>query len=138
MIMKKNKVIYIYLLGILLFTNCKSFTKNTSNFIDNLMFNDELYYSLKVEKDNVIIYDKNKELIKNDREFSKDNIFIKFTISKPLSCKYFVVYKVIIDKKLAFIVLQDSEGKKNYTYYLIKNDNNKTWHITNVEVNNTR
>lgn len=72
------------------------------------------------------------------KKANKNNIFIKFTINKPLTSNYFVVHKVIIDKKLAFVTLRDSEGKKNYTYYLIKNDNNETWHITNVQISNTR
>lgn len=135
--MKKNRIIYLCVIVALLLTNCKSFNQNKLHFIDYLMKSDEFYYSLQENSNKITIYDQNKELVKIDREFNKNDVFINFTVDKPLISDYFTVNKVIIDQNLAFIALRNSSGRKNYVYYLIKNNKHHTWHITNVQINNT-
>lgn len=131
--MKNYKIISISLL--LLFLNCKSFIYE-KDFIVKFMDNDQVYYSLKTNSNEILIFDKDRDLTNVNKRFIKDNTTIKYVINKPITSDYYIVDKTIIDNQLALIILKNSEGKKNYVYHLIKKNNK--WHIINVEINNSK
>lgn len=138
--MKKSIKILNILLLLVLFS-CANINSNKQKdiFLSELFNTESVYNSLidYYSNKSIIIYDKEKLLIRNSKKYGINNKVIDIVTEKP-NKEYFVVYNFTLNKNLATIVLATSNMDYGVTYYLIRNNENEKWKIMNIIPKNSR
>lgn len=138
--MKKSIKILNILLLLVLFScvNIKS-NKQRDIFLSEFFNTESVYNSLidYYSNKSIIIYDKEKLLVQNSKEYGINNKVIDIVTEKP-NKDYFVVYNFTLNKNLATIVLATSNMDYGVIYYLKRNNENEKWTIMNIIPKNSR